>query len=143
MVAYKQKKDSSIHVGLNLVKEGLADAFVSAGNTGAVMTTSLFTLGRIEGVERPALATQIPTKKGHALMLDMGSTVDCRAIHLEQFAVMGYYFAANVLHIDSPTVGLVNIGEEDEKGNQLYQQAFEHLKKSNLNFVGNVEGKDI
>ena len=91
------------------------------------MTTSLFTLGRIEGVERPALQLN-PTKKGYALMLDMGSTVDCRAIHLEQFVVMGYYFAANVLHIDSPTVGLVNIGEEDEKGNQLYQQAFEHLK---------------
>ena len=144
LAAYKQKKDSSIHVGLNLVKSGKANAFLSAGNTGAVMTASLFILGRIPGVERPALASQIPTKKGHALMLDMGSTVDCKPIHLEQFAIMGHFFSTNVLHVNNPKVGLVNIGEEDEKGNQLYQQAFEFLKSSNsLNFIGNVEGKDI
>lgn len=143
MVAYKQKKESSIHIGLALVKKGLAEAFVSAGNTGAVMSTSLFTLGRIKGVERPALASQIPTKHGHALMLDMGSTVDCKPIHLQQFALMGHFFSLNVLGIQSPKIGLLNIGEEDEKGNQLYQQTFDELKKSSVHFIGNVEGKDI
>ena len=141
--AYKKKKDSSIHIGLNLVKDGLADGFVSAGNTGAVMSCSLFILGRIPGVDRPALASLIPTKKGHALMLDMGSNVDSKPIHLEQYAMMGHYFSSHVLHVESPKVGLINIGEEEEKGNQLTQQVFEALKSSSLNFVGNIEGKDL
>lgn len=141
--AYKKKKDSSIHVGLNLVKNKQADGFVSAGNTGAVMSCSLFILGRIPGVDRPALASLIPTKKGHALMLDMGSNVDSKPIHLEQYAMMGHYFSSQVLHVDAPKVGLINIGEEEEKGNQLTQQVFEALKSSSLNFVGNIEGKDL
>ena len=113
--AYKKKKDSSIHKGLNLVKDNKVDGFVSAGNTGAVMSCSLFILGRIPGVDRPALASLIPTKKGHALMLDMGSNVDSKPIHLEQYAMMGHYFSSQVLHVDSPKVGLINIGEEEEK----------------------------
>ena len=142
--AFKKKKGSSIHVGLNLVKDGKADAFLSAGNTGAVMSCSLFILGRIPGVDRPALASVIPTKKGHALMLDMGSNVDSKPIHLEQYAMMGHFFSSQVLHVDRPKVGLINIGEEEEKGNQLTQEAYEHLKENNvLNFVGNLEGKDI
>ena len=142
--AYKKKKDSSIHVGLNLVKDGQAQAFLSAGNTGAVMSCSLFILGRIPGVDRPALASVIPTKKGHALMLDMGSNVDSKPIHLEQYALMGHFFSSQVLHVDNPKVGLINIGEEEEKGNQLTQEAYEHLKENRtLNFVGNLEGKDI
>ncbi len=142
--AYKKKKDSSIHVGLKLVKDGKAQAFLSAGNTGAVMSCSLFILGRIPGVDRPALASVIPTKKGHALMLDMGSNVDSKPIHLEQYALMGHFFSSQVLHVDNPKVGLINIGEEEEKGNQLTQEAYEHLKENNtLNFIGNLEGKDI
>ncbi len=141
--AFKKKKDSSIHKGLNLVKDKKADGFISAGNTGAVMSCSLFILGRIPGVDRPALASLIPTKKGHALMLDMGSNVDSKPIHLEQYAMMGHYFSSQVLHVESPKVGLINIGEEEEKGNQLTQQVYETLKVSSLNFVGNIEGKDL
>ncbi len=141
--AYKKKKDSSIHIGLGLVKDNHVNGFVSAGNTGAVMSCSLFILGRIQGVDRPALASLIPTKKGHALMLDMGSNVDSKPIHLEQYAMMGHYFSSQVLHVDSPKIGLINIGEEEEKGNQLTQQVFEALKSSSLNFIGNIEGKDL
>ncbi|MEK9727956.1 MAG: phosphate acyltransferase PlsX [Candidatus Margulisiibacteriota bacterium] len=142
--AYKKKKDSSIHVGLNLVKEGRADAFLSAGNTGAVMSCSLFILGRIPGVDRPALASVIPTKQGRALMLDMGSNVDSKPNHLEQYALMGHFFSSQVLHVENPKVGIINIGEEEEKGNQLVQDTFALLKNNPLiNFVGNLEGKDI
>ena len=142
--AFKKKKDSSIHVGLNLVKEGNADAFLSAGNTGAVMSCSLFILGRIPGVDRPALASVIPTKKGHALMLDMGSNVDSKPNHLEQYAMMGHFFSQQVLHVDKPKVGIINIGEEEEKGNQLSQDTFNLLKENTVvNFIGNLEGKDI
>ena len=142
--AFKKKKDSSIHVGLTLVKDGKADAFLSAGNTGAVMSCSLFILGRIPGVDRPALASVIPTKKGRALMLDMGSNVDSKPIHLEQYAMMGHFFSSQVLHVDQPKVGLINIGEEEEKGNQLTQETYENLKvNTSINFIGNLEGKDI
>ena len=143
LTAYKKKKESSIHIGLNLVKEGNADAFVSAGNTGAVMSCSLFILGRIPGVDRPALASLIPTKKGNALMLDMGSNIDSKPSHLEQYATMGHYFSSLVLHVSNPKVGLINIGEEEEKGNQVTQETYNLLKASSLNFVGNVEGKDV
>ena len=142
--AYRKKKDSSIHVGLNLVKNNEAHAFLSAGNTGAVMSCSLFILGRIPGVDRPALASVIPTKQGHALMLDMGSNVDSKPNHLEQYALMGHFFSSQVLHVDNPKVGIINIGEEEEKGNQLAQEPFMLLKDNSLiNFVGNLEGKDI
>ncbi len=142
--AYKKKKNSSIHVGLELVKNNQADAFISAGNTGAVMSCSLFILGRIPGVDRPALASLIPTKKGHALMLDMGSNVDSKPMHLEQYALMGHFFSSQVLHVNQPRVGLINIGEEAEKGNQLTQDAYGCLSRnSTLNFIGNLEGKDI
>ena len=131
-------------MGLNLVKEGNADAFLSAGNTGAVMSCSLSILGRIPGVDRPALASVIPTNKGHALMLDMGSNVDSKPNHLEQYAMMGHFFSQQVLHVDQPKVGIINIGEEEEKGNQLTQDTFNLLKENTVvNFVGNLEGKDI
>jgi glycerol-3-phosphate acyltransferase PlsX len=144
MQAYKKKKNSSIHVGLELVKHSKAQAFLSAGNTGAVMSCSLFILGRIPGVDRPALASVIPTKHGQALMLDMGSNVDTKPVHLNQYAVMGHFFSSQVLHVQTPRVGLINIGEEKEKGNQLTQEAY-HLLRQNktIQFVGNLEGKDI
>jgi glycerol-3-phosphate acyltransferase PlsX len=144
LLAYRKKKDSSIHVGLNLVKDGKADAFLSAGNTGAVMSCSLFILGRIPGVDRPALASVIPTKKGRALMLDMGSNVDSKPIHLEQYAMMGHFFSSEVLHVTNPKVGIINIGEEEAKGNQLAQETYALLSENSvINFVGNLEGKDI
>lgn len=142
-LAFKTKKKSSVHIGLNLVKEGKADAFVSAGNTGAVMAASMLILGRIPGVDRPAICTWFPTVSGRAMVLDLGSTVDAKAQNLLQFAIMGHHYAKISLNIDNPRVGLLNIGEEVEKGNQLTQATFPLLKDSKLNFVGNVEGKDI
>lgn len=142
-LAFKRKKDSSIHVGLRLVKEKKADAFVSAGNTGAVMAASMLILGRIEGVERPAICTWFPSKNGRAMVLDLGSTVDCKPQHLLQFAIMGHHYAKVSLDLENPRVGLLNIGEETEKGNQLTQATYPLLQQSSLNFVGNVEGKDV
>jgi len=143
-VAFRQKKASSIHVGLKLVKDKLADGFVSAGNTGAVMMASTLILGRMEGVERPAIASLIPTKTDRpVLVLDMGSSVDCKAEHLAQFALMGHTFAKTVLKQESPRVGLLNIGEEPEKGNEVVKEAFELITQLPIHFVGNVEGKDI
>lgn len=142
--AYRRKKNSSIHVGLRLVKDGVAQAFLSAGNTGAIMSASLFILGRIAGVDRPALASYIPTKHGRALMLDMGSTMDSKPQHLEQFAVMGHFFLSNVGRIKQPRVGMVNVGEEEKKGNLLTQDTHQRLKRNPLiHFIGNVEGRDI
>ncbi len=141
--SYRKKKNSSIHVGLQLVKENKASGFVSAGNTGAVLTASTFILGRISGVERPALAAAIPTQTKHIVMLDMGSNVDCKPQHLAQFSIMGECFSKTVLHEPSPKVGLLNIGEEPDKGNALTQQTYEILSKLNLNFIGNIEGKDL
>ncbi len=142
-LSYKQKPDSSIRVGLSLVKEGRADAFVSAGNTGAVMSSALFSLGRIKGIHRPAIATLFPTTKGQSILLDMGANVDCKPEHLLQFASMGHYYAKAHFGSKKPRVGLFNIGEEAEKGNELSLQTYELLKQSDLNFVGNVEGKAV
>jgi len=143
-LAFRKKKNSSIQIGLNLVKDHQAEAFVSAGNTGAVMTASVLTLGRIPGVERPAIGTLMPSKHGYCLMLDMGSTVDCKAAHLAQFAIMGHFLAQSLLKIESPRIALLNIGEEEDKGNQVTLEAYALLKSnSDLNFIGNVEGKDI
>ena len=139
----KNKKDASINVAMDLVKEGKADAVVSAGNTGALMASALFKLGRISGIERPAIATIFPTQKGEVLLLDMGANVDCKPQHMLQFAEMGSLYAERVMHIKKPKVGLLNIGEEPEKGNELTMEAYPLLSAAPINFVGNVEGKDI
>ncbi len=137
-------RDSSISVGVRLVKAGRAEAFVSPGNTGAVMGTSLLTLGRIKGVSRPAITAMFPTSTGRpTVMLDVGANADCKPIHLSQFAVMGSVYASIVFNIEAPRVGLLSIGEERSKGNDLIFSARELLATSNINFVGNIEGRDI
>lgn len=142
--SFRQKKESSIRVGLELLKSKQVDAFVSAGNTGAVMAASTLLLGRIDGVERPAIAAILPSKNGPFVMLDMGASVDSKPSHLLQFAKMGMCYSRLVLGLESPRIGLLNIGEETEKGNQLTQTTHELLNEDKtLNFSGNVEGKHI
>ncbi|MBI2864689.1 MAG: phosphate acyltransferase PlsX [Chloroflexi bacterium] len=141
--AYRRKKDSSIVVGLNLVKKGEVSAFVSAGNSGAVMASSLFVLGRLGGAERPALGTVFPTASGKAFILDVGANADCRPGHLLQFAIMGSIYMEKVFGLRAPRVGILSVGEEETKGNQLVLESHPLLKQSGLNFVGNVEGKDV
>ncbi len=142
-VALRGKKDSSMRVAVNLVKSGEAQACVSAGNTGALMAISRFVLKTLSGIDRPAIATILPTLKGHTYMLDLGANVDCTAQHLLQFGIMGAELVASVEHRERPTVGLLNIGEEDIKGNEVVKGAAELLRASGLNFYGNVEGDDI
>lgn len=142
-VAFKQKKDSSIVVGLTLHKEGKADAFLSAGNTGAVMSASTLLLGRIDGVSRPTIGTFFPSQKGACLLLDAGANVDCRPQHLVEFAMMGSIYSNYILNSPNPTVGIVSIGEESSKGNEVTIEAHRLLKDSKLNFIGNIEGRDI
>ncbi len=141
--AIRRKKDSSLVVGLKLVKEGRAGAFVSAGSTGAILTGGTFLIGRIQGIERPAIATLIPNLHGETLLIDSGANVDCKPEYLLQFAVMGSVYAENVLGVKNPRVGLVNIGSEKEKGNTLTFAAYELLEASGLNFSGNTEAKEI
>jgi glycerol-3-phosphate acyltransferase PlsX len=142
--AVRQKKNSSINVAASLVKNQAAEAMLSAGNTGALMTAALFGLGRIAGVERPAIATIFPTPAGPILLLDMGANVDCKPKHLQQFGEMGSLYAEHVMQVRNPRVGLLNIGEEKEKGNELVIQSWPLLKASRkINFIGNVEAKEI
>ncbi len=143
MTALKQKKDSSISVGITLQKEQKADAFVSAGHTGAVMSASTLILGRIEGVGRPTIGAFMPTERGVCLMLDAGANVDCKPQHLFEFAVMGNIYVKEMFGIERPTVALLSIGEESSKGNSVTLDAYQLLSTSNLNFIGNVEGRDI
>ncbi len=140
---FRRKKDSSIRVANDLVKSGEAVAVISAGHTGAAMATSLFVLGPLEGVERPAIATFMPTMKGTCIVLDVGANVDCRPNHLLQFAIMGEVYAKYVLKNPNPRVGLLSIGEEATKGNELTKEAFKLLTETSLNFVGNIEGRDV
>jgi len=140
---FRRKKNSSIRVANDLVKNGEASAVISAGHSGAAMATSLFVLGPVEGVERPAIATFMPTIKGTSIMLDMGANVDCKPNHLLQFAVMGEVYAKYLLRIPNPRVGLLSIGEEETKGNELTKEAFKLLTETSLNFIGNVEGRDV
>ncbi|MGI4984158.1 MAG: phosphate acyltransferase PlsX [Janthinobacterium lividum] len=142
-VALRRKKDSSMRVALNLVKEGRAQACVSAGNTGALMAVSRYVLKTLPGIERPALATVMPNVKGFTTVLDLGANVDCEPQHLLQFAEMGHALVAAVEGKDRPTIGLLNIGEEVIKGNEVIKRAGELLRASTLNFYGNVEGNDI
>jgi phosphate acyltransferase len=139
----RAKKDSSIAVGLGLVAKGEAQGFVSAGNSGAVMAYSLFTLGRIKGVERPALGLVFGTPTGPCLLLDVGANVDCKPQYLLQFARMGSTYVEKVFAKPSPRVGLISTGEEDTKGNQLVLEAHRLMKEDHVHFIGNVEGKDV
>lgn len=141
--AVRKKKDSSMRVAINLVKEGRAQAIVSAGNTGALMATAKFVLKTIAGVDRPAICTTIPAYGGHTQMLDLGANVDSSAEHLFQFAVMGSVLAEAVDNIDKPRVGLLNIGSEDSKGNAQVKQANKLLQDGPFNYIGYVEGDDI
>ncbi|MEK6527581.1 MAG: phosphate acyltransferase PlsX, partial [Nitrospirota bacterium] len=143
LTALRRKKDSSIKVAIELVKSGEADAMVSAGNSGVVMATALFLLGKLPGVERPAIAAVMPTLKGCFILIDAGANVDCRATHLLQFAIMGEAYAKSIFNVGSPKIGLLGIGKEDAKGNELTKEAFKLIKDSGLNFIGNIEGKDI
>ncbi|HKJ02983.1 MAG TPA: phosphate acyltransferase PlsX [Longimicrobiales bacterium] len=140
----RRKPESSIVVGLKLVQSGGADAFVSAGSTGAVMATSLFTLRPLPGVDRPAIGTVLPTASGPCLMLDAGANVDCKPLHLVQFAHLGNIYAQDLMGIERPRVALLNIGEEPEKGDELTVETHRLLTAAQgLDFVGNVEGRDI
>jgi len=143
VMAFRRKKDSSIRVAATLVRDGRAAGVVSAGNTGAVMTTVKMICGVLEGVERPALCAVVPNLKGPSVWLDVGANIDCRAEHLVQFAVMGHLYAREALGVAVPRVGLMSIGEEDSKGNEVTREAFRVLKEAPLHFIGNVEGRDI
>lgn len=143
VMAIRRKKESSIVKGLQLVKEKKADAFVSAGSTGAVLAGGTFIVGRIKGVERPALAPFIPHKKGVSLLIDCGANIDSKASYLVQFAKMGSIYYENVLGVKNPRVALINIGEEASKGNALTKEAYELLQQEDINFIGNIEAREI
>lgn len=142
--AIQTKKDSSLVKGLKMVREGKADAFVSCGSTGAVLVGGQVIVRKVPGVERAPLAPLIPTEKGFSLLIDCGANVDARSSHLVQFAIMGTIYMKHVIGIKNPTVGLVNIGAEEEKGNALSKETFQLLKQTEgINFIGNVEARDI
>jgi glycerol-3-phosphate acyltransferase PlsX len=142
-LALRKKKDSSIRVAAKLVRDKIASGLVSAGNTGAAMATSKMVFGMVPGVDRPALAAILPTLAGHAVLLDVGANVVCKPHHLVQFAVMGHLFSKIIVGVDSPRVGLMSIGEEETKGNDLTREVHQALKQLEFNFIGNVEGRDI
>jgi glycerol-3-phosphate acyltransferase PlsX len=139
----RQKRDASINVAMGLVHDGQADAAVSAGNTGAVMASAFFILGRIAGIERPAIGLLLPYNAGRVLLIDAGANADCRPNHLLQFAQMGSAYVEKVVGIPNPRVGLLNNGEESGKGNELAQEAYLRLRESGLNFIGNIEGVSV
>ncbi|HWJ03936.1 MAG TPA: phosphate acyltransferase PlsX [Verrucomicrobiae bacterium] len=141
--AVRKKKDASIVVATRLVKEGTADAVVSAGSTGAQMAAALFGLGRIKGIERPAIATVLPTAQGGKLVLDVGANADAKPQHLYQYGIMGSIYAEKILRIPTPKVALLNIGSEETKGSELAVAAHELLKQAPINFVGNIEGREV
>ena len=141
--AIRQKTDSSIKVAFDLARSGQVDAIVSAGNSGATLAAGILTLGRVEGVERPAIASILPGERGPVILIDVGANVDCRPSHLFQFGVMAEAFATSCLGIRHPKIGLLSIGEEGSKGNEQVRLARELFKQGSLNFVGNVEGRDI
>jgi glycerol-3-phosphate acyltransferase PlsX len=141
--ALRRKRDSSLRIAAELVRDGEASAFISAGNTGAAMAVAMFVVGVLRGVDRPAIAAVLPNLKGFSVLLDVGANVDPKPWHLFQFAVMGHVYARDILGIDRPRVGLLSVGEEEGKGNELTKEAYEQLKDSSLNFLGNVEGRDL
>ena len=139
----RNKKKSSMKIGVDLVKAGEAGAFVSAGNTGAVLAYCTIILRPLKGVDRPAIAIQLPTLTGTSILLDAGANVDCKTTQLFQFGIMGHVFAKYILEKENPTVGLLSIGEEDSKGNEITKEVFQMLKSSHINFMGNLEGKEV
>lgn len=143
LLSIRKKKKSSIRIGTELVKSKEADAFVSTGNTAAVVYISKKVLGALPGVERPALSLLVPTLKGLTLLTDVGANVNCKPQHLVQFAVMGHVFMESVMKLKNPRVALMSVGEEETKGNDLTKEVHERLVASSLNFIGNIEGKDI
>jgi glycerol-3-phosphate acyltransferase PlsX len=142
-IAIRRKKNSSLVVGLNALKNGLGDGFISAGSTGALLAGGLFIVKRIPGIDRAALTSVYPTTKGMSLLVDAGANVDCKPEYLKQFAIMGSIYVENVLGKKNPRVGLVNIGTEEGKGNSLAKEAYNLLKNENINFIGNVEARDL
>jgi phosphate acyltransferase len=141
--ALRRKRDSSLRVAAELVRDGKAAAFVSAGNTGAALAISMFVIGVLRGIDRPAIAAVLPNLKRFTVLLDVGANVAPKPWHLFQFAVMGHVYSRDILGIENPRVGLLSVGEEEGKGNELTKEAYEQLKESSLNFVGNVEGREI
>ena len=141
--AVRKKKDASIRVAFDLVKSGAADAVVSAGNSGAILAAGVLILGRIKGVDRPAIASIVPTEKGPGVLIDVGANVDCRPTHLLQFGLMANAFAKSCLGIKNPAIGLLSIGEEKSKGNEQVRLSHRLFRESSLNFAGNVEGRDL
>lgn len=141
--AIKSKKDSSMVVGFNLLKEKKGDIFISCGNSGALMTGALLILGRIKGVDRPAFPAIVPTKTGKCMIIDAGLNTVCKPINYQQFGVMGSILMKEMFNIEKPKVGLLNVGSEEGKGNELIKQSYSLLESSNINFIGNVEGSDI
>ena len=141
--AVRSKRDASINVGMDMVKRGVAGGFVSAGNTGAVMASALMTLGRIQGIERPALGTLAPFTERGVLVLDVGANADVKPSYLVQFAQMGSVYAERVMGVSNPRIALLNIGSEDTKGSELVQEVHSRLQHAGVNFVGNIEGGDV
>jgi glycerol-3-phosphate acyltransferase PlsX len=142
-LALRRKRDSSLRVAAELVRDGKAAAFVSAGNTGAAMAISMFVIGVLRGIERPAIAAVLPSLRGFTVLVDAGANVAPKPWHLFQFALMGHVYARDILGVPTPRVGLLSVGEEEGKGNDLTREAYELLKESTINFIGNIEGRDI
>ncbi|MGA2669113.1 MAG: phosphate acyltransferase PlsX [Ignavibacteria bacterium] len=141
--ALKKKPDSSIRVGLELHKQKEADAFISSGNTGAIMAASLLTLGRIANVTRPTIGQEFPTDTGTSILFDVGANMDCKPVYLLEFALMGVIYANHLFNVENPRIALLNVGEEKTKGNALSIEAYERFEKSGLNFIGNIEGSEV
>jgi glycerol-3-phosphate acyltransferase PlsX len=142
-LALRRKRDSSLRVAAELVRDGKAAAFVSAGNTGAALAISMFVVGVLRGIDRPAIAAVLPSLRGFTVLIDAGANVAPKPWHLFQFAIMGHVYARDILGLERPRVGLLSVGEEEGKGNDLTREAYDLLKESRLNFIGNIEGRDI
>jgi phosphate acyltransferase len=142
-LALRRKRDSSLRVAAELVRDGKAAAFISAGNTGAAMAISMFVIGVLRGIDRPAIAAVLPSLRGFTVLIDAGANITPKPWHLFQFAIMGHVYARDILGLERPRVGLLSVGEEEGKGNDLTREAYELLKESRLNFIGNIEGRDI
>lgn len=142
-LAIRRKKDSSMVVGMKLIKEGHGDAFISAGSTGAMLAGGLFIVGRINGIDRPALAPVLPGRKGPFMLIDVGANAECKVQNILQFATMGEIYVNKILKRDNVKVGLANIGEEEEKGTEFVKECYQQLKENNSHFVGNIEGREI
>jgi glycerol-3-phosphate acyltransferase PlsX len=142
-LALRRKRDSSLRVAAELVRDGKAAAFISAGNTGAAMAISMFVIGVLRGIDRPAIAAVLPSLRGFTVLIDAGANVTPKPWHLFQFAIMGHVYARDILGLERPRVGLLSVGEEEGKGNDLTREAYDLLKESRLHFIGNIEGRDV